>query len=583
MGIVWEVVEFGYGIGREIHGSDLNSVGGFGLTAVMTTGSGGIGIRWVHGDRGSCDIRNLNGRKFVKVLGLGECVFSVELKEEGGDQHASGITKLVRVVDGHISVGTREETSRVLEVAPDVVLEIKVGKVLFTLDWRMHGGYSWTELSWLPPKLIAGDNAACEVSNTGGPHVTGIATGTCFVRITASETMSREPFGFGESEYRIFQINVSPQPTITQPPTTTLDIEELGGETSGPGPGDCVEAFTFEESPKPSDQSALFDYTFILEEPGDAIRLTLLPCDSLQYIASTPGGAKFEFVVGAISGSPAASELELAWINWAGQQESKGRFDDYGLAAQHTSVGHPFVIRYKIPQPEVNLADDCESYEARQPFTFRQETIKGWRIHFECIIEYTPGLMPTIVNDLTADLAYINSILPAPILTRLQATDVFIVGSTEAKPNSKMKTGCGGAVFMNPLGDMASQTVPEAYSGSVVVNAHCWIGTREEQPAGLTLHEFAHAWHCMNWPCFEGDTQISEAYEAAVASGSYDLVERGERMERHYGLTDKQEYFAELTEAWFWKNETYPYNREDLLNHDPLGAAVVEAAWSVVP
>ena len=63
-----------------------------------------------------------------------------------------------------------------------------------------------------------------------------------------------------------------------------------------------------------------------------------------------------------------------------------------------------------------------------------------------------------------------------------------------------------------------------------------------------------------------------------------DQVERNSgNTEKAYAATNKQEYFAELTEAWFWENDFYPYNREELLEHDPLGAAAVEAAWNVVP
>jgi len=118
------------------------------------------------------------------------------------------------------------------------------------------------------------------------------------------------------------------------------------------------------------------------------------------------------------------------------------------------------------------------------------------------------------------------------------------------------------------------------------------------------LHELAHAWHCMNWTnavintsllnpqpsrdasgCFVGDTQIEEAYEAALSAGIYEAVYRvGELLPvEAYANTNKQEYFAELTEAWFLENDYYPQNREELLKHDPLGAAAIEAAWSSPP
>jgi hypothetical protein len=251
-----------------------------------------------------------------------------------------------------------------------------------------------------------------------------------------------------------------------------------------------------------------------------------------------------------------------------------------------TYVGHPFVIRVaqpKGPQPEITLTASCESTEARQEFTFRKEVIGGWTVYLECPIEYTHNLMSTIVNELTSDLEHVTSLLPEQILTRLQATQLFVVASKEAKPTNQMKGG-GGALFMNPLGDMASQDAPEAYSGSIVINANAWINTRRWQPAGATLHEMAHAWHCMNWPCFSSDSLITEAYEAAISTGIYDQVERNDGTTvKAYAATDKQEYFAELTEAWFWENDFYPYNREELLEHDPLGAAAVEDAWNTIP
>jgi len=246
-----------------------------------------------------------------------------------------------------------------------------------------------------------------------------------------------------------------------------------------------------------------------------------------------------------------------------------------------TWVGHAFVFRRALRQPVVSLTESCDSPESRQEFTFRQETISGWTIHFECPIEYLPGLMETIINEMAEDLDYVNSVLPEEIVARLQATQFYVVASRSAKPTSIMKSGCGGAVFMSP--NHGLRKTPEAYRGSIVVNANCWIYTREEQPAGLTLHELAHAWHCMNWPCFEGDIEIRRAYEAALAADLYGAVEKPGGIGLGYATTNRMEYFAELTEAWFWENEQYPFNREQLLEHDPAGAAMLEAAWSVAP
>ena len=46
-------------------------------------------------------------------------------------------------------------------------------------------------------------------------------------------------------------------------------------------------------------------------------------------------------------------------------------------------------------------------------------------------------------------------------------------------------------------------------------------------------------------------------------------------------MTTPQEYFAELTEACFGKNDFYPFNRNELKEHDPGGYVVIEKASGV--
>ena len=99
----------------------------------------------------------------------------------------------------------------------------------------------------------------------------------------------------------------------------------------------------------------------------------------------------------------------------------------------------------------------------------------------------------------------------------------------------------------------------------------------------LLLHELAHAYHDKVLS-FKNEA-IKAAYEKAKASGTYDEVERfnGNDIvkDEAYAMTTPQEYFAELTEAYFGKNNFYPFNRNELKEHDPEGYAVIEKAWGV--
>ena len=51
-------------------------------------------------------------------------------------------------------------------------------------------------------------------------------------------------------------------------------------------------------------------------------------------------------------------------------------------------------------------------------------------------------------------------------------------------------------------------------------------------------------------------------------------------MVKAYAATNQEEYFAELTEAYFGQNDWFPHNREELRNYDPRGYKMIEEVWS---
>ena len=94
----------------------------------------------------------------------------------------------------------------------------------------------------------------------------------------------------------------------------------------------------------------------------------------------------------------------------------------------------------------------------------------------------------------------------------------------------------------------------------------------------MVLHELAHAYH--NQVLGFENAEIRIAYERARDSGSYDAILRGNgKIERAYGMSNPQEYFAETTEALFGENDFYPFNREELLKHDPRMFDLLTRLW----
>lgn len=100
----------------------------------------------------------------------------------------------------------------------------------------------------------------------------------------------------------------------------------------------------------------------------------------------------------------------------------------------------------------------------------------------------------------------------------------------------------------------------------------------------VVLHELAHAYHDQVLGFEQPD--IVAAYNKAKESKSYDRVERWHGVigrpntfERAYAMTNHKEYFAECTEAFFGRNDFFPFIREELEKHDPTIVKVLQQVW----
>jgi hypothetical protein len=164
------------------------------------------------------------------------------------------------------------------------------------------------------------------------------------------------------------------------------------------------------------------------------------------------------------------------------------------------------------------------------------------------------------VDKLHSMLVEMTSRLPALAVAALRPTKIWLELDDEQSeggvyhPSSKWLRDKG----MNP--DKAK---------SVQFSASTFMPWSEDQPA-MVLHEFAHAFLDQ----FRGNDQpdLLSAFQHACQAGLY-------QSERAYALNAQQEFFAELSEAYFWRNDYFPYTRGDLQKYDPASAAVIASLW----
>jgi len=94
----------------------------------------------------------------------------------------------------------------------------------------------------------------------------------------------------------------------------------------------------------------------------------------------------------------------------------------------------------------------------------------------------------------------------------------------------------------------------------------------------VVLHELAHAYH--DQILGFDHQEIQAAWDLAMAAKKYDkvLLFNG-RFVKHYATTNAKEYFAESTEAYFYRNDFYPFVRAELKEHDPVMHDLMETIW----
>jgi hypothetical protein len=212
--------------------------------------------------------------------------------------------------------------------------------------------------------------------------------------------------------------------------------------------------------------------------------------------------------------------------------------------------------------------------------TNRYETrvIEGWTAHFsERLLSEQKVDVDVMIPLLRRQLAEIAERIPAGAVEKLRVVHLwFSPEYPGVRPTAEYHPDAGWlrAHGRNP-----------AMAKSVEVSDVRDFARETDRMPNFMLHELAHAYH--DRVLSFDEPKIKEAFRRAKSAKLYERVERwhgsGSRntFERAYAMTDHKEYFAEQTEAYFGRNDFFPFTREELKRHDPQIYALIEELWGV--
>ncbi|MEY3205259.1 MAG: hypothetical protein RLZZ21_1590 [Planctomycetota bacterium] len=206
--------------------------------------------------------------------------------------------------------------------------------------------------------------------------------------------------------------------------------------------------------------------------------------------------------------------------------------------------------------------------------------IHGWQVFVsQALLATEPRETARALELIAAQLAEIERVVPPPAVAELRKVPLYVMPEYPGvAPRAEYHPDAGW------LRDHGRD--PAMARGVEFTNVRDFEAEAVRMPS-VVLHELAHAYHHRVLPDGFANAEIKAAFDRATAGGGYDAVERRfgngkpATRERAYALTAVSEYFAETTEAFFGRNDFFPFTRDELRRHDPAMHDLLARLWGV--
>ncbi len=207
---------------------------------------------------------------------------------------------------------------------------------------------------------------------------------------------------------------------------------------------------------------------------------------------------------------------------------------------------------------------------------YRPQQVEGWTVQVnERLLAEQKDATDKAIELLRVQLAEIVRVVPAGAVAKLREVTLWF---------SPEYPGIGPKAEYHPaVGWLrANQRDPAMAKGIEFTNIRIFAAETRRMP-NFALHELAHAYHDRVLGFEQPD--IKAVYEKAKAGGTYDRVERQDsegrkRLDRAYAMVNHKEYFAETTEAFFTRNDFFPFTKAELEKHDPEMFKLLGRLWN---
>lgn len=211
---------------------------------------------------------------------------------------------------------------------------------------------------------------------------------------------------------------------------------------------------------------------------------------------------------------------------------------------------------------------DDHTYHNDPTARYERCQIEGWTVLVNPRMHEHPREGAQAMDELNQQLRNVVRVVPPKILDRFRRVPIWVEWQETA-----------GLGEFHPDGTELTRERRnlDKVHAIEIVNARHLVEWAHAQPWAL-LHEMAHSYHFL--VLGQDNRAVTQAYDKAMASrryGKVDYILGGQKPA--FAQKNRYEYFAELSEAYFGKNDFEPFDRQALARFDPVGYRLMTTVW----
>lgn len=206
-----------------------------------------------------------------------------------------------------------------------------------------------------------------------------------------------------------------------------------------------------------------------------------------------------------------------------------------------------------------------------KPYKYKTHKIQGWTVLVQKELQAKSKLRTEVLDLLKVQLWRINQQFPEEVTERLQKVVLRFHLNREGNP---------GAAYHPSEVWLRENGFPKDWAlGVEYGNAEHFLTWSQVQPM-MTLHELAHAWHHQVLG-YDHEGILQEFAEVSESKALESVLHYAGDTQRHYALNNEMEFFAEMSETWWGRNDFYPFVRGELIQDFPRIPSLMESCWQL--